>query len=68
MIFFFFTQLYTKSYEVFKKYNSTVTQGRLTLWIAYRIAHTYFESEKFDVAVRYAFSALSPEKILDGGV
>ncbi|KAG1737900.1 Gryzun, putative trafficking through golgi-domain-containing protein [Suillus paluster] len=46
-------ELYTKSYEVFKKYNSTTSQGRLTLWIAYRIAHTYYESEKFDVAVRF---------------
>ncbi|OAX31943.1 hypothetical protein K503DRAFT_702885 [Rhizopogon vinicolor AM-OR11-026] len=46
-------ELYTKSYEVFKKYNSTTSQGRLTLWIAYRIAHTYYESEKFDVAIRF---------------
>ncbi|KAG0708617.1 Gryzun, putative trafficking through golgi-domain-containing protein [Suillus ampliporus] len=46
-------ELYTKSYEVFKKYNSTTSQGRLTLWIAYRIAYTYYESEKFDVAVRF---------------
>lgn len=46
-------ELYTKSYEVFKKYSSTTSQGRLTLWIAYRIAHTYYESEKFDVAVRF---------------
>jgi hypothetical protein len=46
-------ELYTKSYEVFKKYNSATSQGRLTLWIAYRIAHTYYESEKFDVAIRF---------------
>ncbi|KAG1830148.1 Gryzun, putative trafficking through golgi-domain-containing protein [Suillus variegatus] len=46
-------ELYTKSYEVFKKHSSTTSQGRLTLWIAYRIAHTYYESEKFDVAVRF---------------
>lgn len=46
-------ELYTKSYEVFKKYSSTTSQGRLTLWIAYRIAHTYYESEKFDVAIRF---------------
>ncbi|KAG2132301.1 Gryzun, putative trafficking through golgi-domain-containing protein [Suillus bovinus] len=46
-------ELYTKSYEVFKKHSSTTSQGRLTLWIAYRIAHTYFESEKFDIAVRF---------------
>lgn len=46
-------ELYTKSYEVFKKHSSTTSQGRLTLWIAYRIAHTYYESEKFDVAIRF---------------
>ncbi|KAG2153198.1 Gryzun, putative trafficking through golgi-domain-containing protein [Suillus clintonianus] len=46
-------ELYTKSYEMFKKYSSTTSQGRLTLWIAYRIAHTYYESEKFDVAIRF---------------
>lgn len=46
-------ELYTKSYEVFKKHSSATSQGRLTLWIAYRIAHTYYESEKFDVAVRF---------------
>ena len=27
--------------------------GRLTLWIAYRIAQTYYESGKFDMAVRF---------------
>ena len=26
--------------------------GRLTLWIAYRIAQTYYDSGKFDMAVR----------------
>lgn len=46
-------ELYTKSYELFKKHSSTTSQGRLTLWIAYRIAHTYYESEKFDVAIRF---------------
>ncbi|KAF7428799.1 hypothetical protein PC9H_008031 [Pleurotus ostreatus] len=51
--------LYTKSYELFKKYaTSTSTpkaqsQGRLTLWIAYRIAQTYYDSGKFDMAVRF---------------
>lgn len=46
-------ELYTKSYELFKKHSSTTSQGRLTLWIVYRIAHTYYESEKFDVAIRF---------------
>ena len=26
--------------------------GRLTLWIAYRIAQTYYDSGKFDMSVR----------------
>ncbi|KAJ7593749.1 Gryzun, putative trafficking through golgi-domain-containing protein [Mycena floridula] len=48
-------ELYTKAYELFKKYASEANQGqgRLTLWIAYRIAETYFESGKFDMAVRF---------------
>ncbi|KII95624.1 hypothetical protein PLICRDRAFT_662357 [Plicaturopsis crispa FD-325 SS-3] len=50
-------ELYTKSYELFKKYNPTSaqgqSQGRLTLWIAYRIAQTYYDSGKFDMAVRF---------------
>ena len=48
------TQLYTRSYELFKKWGPQNTQnpGRLTLWIAYRIAQTYYESGKFDMAVR----------------
>ncbi|KAH7928708.1 hypothetical protein BV22DRAFT_1004322 [Leucogyrophana mollusca] len=46
-------ELYTKSYELFKKYSSPASQGRLTLWIACRIAHTYYESGKFDMAVRF---------------
>lgn len=50
-------QLYTKSYELFKKYTSVpspnATQGRLTLWIAYRIAQTYYDSGKFDMAIRF---------------
>lgn len=49
-------ELYTKSYELFKKYSPINTQnlnpGRLTLWIAYRIAQTYYDSGKFDMAVR----------------
>ncbi|KAF9228502.1 hypothetical protein BS17DRAFT_773840 [Gyrodon lividus] len=46
-------ELYTKSYELFKKYSSSASQGRLTLWIACRIAHTYYDSGKFDMAVRF---------------
>lgn len=50
-----FRQLYTRSYELFKKWSPQSNQnpGRLTLWIAYRIAQTYYESGKFDMAVRY---------------
>lgn len=54
-------QLYTKAYELFKKYNPVApnnpTQGRLTLWIAYRIAQTYYDSGTFDMAVRYVPTA-----------
>uniref|UniRef100_A0A8H7Y8D4 Trafficking protein particle complex subunit 11 domain-containing protein n=1 Tax=Psilocybe cubensis TaxID=181762 RepID=A0A8H7Y8D4_PSICU len=48
-------ELYTKAYELFKKYSSASNQGqgRLTLWIAYRIAQTYYEAGKFDMAVRF---------------
>ncbi|KIP04097.1 hypothetical protein PHLGIDRAFT_31528 [Phlebiopsis gigantea 11061_1 CR5-6] len=49
-------ELYTRSYELFKKYsasNASQNQGRQTLWIAYRIAQTYYESGKFDMAVRF---------------
>ncbi|KAF8070400.1 Foie gras liver health family 1-domain-containing protein [Lyophyllum atratum] len=50
-------ELYTKAYELFKKYTvinpQNPTQGRLTLWIAYRIAHTYYESGKYDMAIRF---------------
>ncbi|PFH52170.1 hypothetical protein AMATHDRAFT_74451 [Amanita thiersii Skay4041] len=49
-------ELYTKSYELFKKYSSTSensTQSRLTLWIAYRIAQTYYDSGEFGMAVRF---------------
>ncbi|TCD61939.1 hypothetical protein EIP91_007679 [Steccherinum ochraceum] len=45
-------ELYTRAYELFKK-NSASQQGRQQLWIAYRIAQTYFESGKFDMAVRF---------------
>lgn len=54
----FFYKLYTRSYELFKKYTPSAgdhqqqSQGRLTLWIAYRIAQTYYESGKFDMAVK----------------
>ncbi|KAF8891851.1 Gryzun, putative trafficking through golgi-domain-containing protein [Infundibulicybe gibba] len=50
-------ELYTKAYELFKKYSPAgpqgAAQGRLTLWIAYRIAQTYYDSGKFDMAVRF---------------
>ncbi|KDR75635.1 hypothetical protein GALMADRAFT_268205 [Galerina marginata CBS 339.88] len=48
-------ELYTKAYELFKKHSpaSNQGQGRLTLWIAYRIAQTYYDAGKFDMAVRF---------------
>ncbi|EPQ55211.1 hypothetical protein GLOTRDRAFT_41884 [Gloeophyllum trabeum ATCC 11539] len=48
-------ELYTKSYELFKQYApaNTQNQGRQTLYIAYRIAQTYYDSGKFDMAVRF---------------
>ncbi|KAI0669705.1 Gryzun, putative trafficking through golgi-domain-containing protein [Trametes maxima] len=48
-------ELYTRSYELFKKWSPQNAQnpGRLTLWIAYRIAQTSYESGKFDMAVRF---------------
>ncbi|KAG6879137.1 hypothetical protein C0992_004954 [Termitomyces sp. T32_za158] len=51
-------ELYTKAYELFKKHTvvnpqSHTTQSRLTLWIAYRIAQTYYDSAKYDMAVRF---------------
>ncbi|PPQ63022.1 hypothetical protein CVT24_005968 [Panaeolus cyanescens] len=48
-------ELYTKAYELFKKHSpaSSQGQGRLTLWIAYRIAQTYYDAGKFDMAVRF---------------
>ncbi|KAI6046343.1 Gryzun, putative trafficking through golgi-domain-containing protein [Pisolithus marmoratus] len=46
-------ELYTKAYELFKQHSSTASQGRLTLWIAYRIALTYYDSGKFEMAVRF---------------
>ncbi|EIN06785.1 hypothetical protein PUNSTDRAFT_115294 [Punctularia strigosozonata HHB-11173 SS5] len=48
-------ELYTRAYELFKKYSPSVGtgQGRQTLLIAYRIAQTYYESGKFDMAVRF---------------
>ena len=51
--------LFRSSYELFKKYSppSSQTQGRQTLWIAYRIAQTYHEAGKFDMAVRSVLSA-----------
>ncbi|KAI0343684.1 hypothetical protein BDW22DRAFT_1328221 [Trametopsis cervina] len=48
-------ELYTRSYELFKKYSpsSGTNLGRQTLWIAYRIARTYHDSGKFDMAVKF---------------
>ncbi|KAL0072574.1 hypothetical protein AAF712_000337 [Marasmius tenuissimus] len=49
-------ELYTKSYEIFKKYaegGSQSQQGRLPLYIAYRIAQTYQDSGKIDMAIRF---------------
>ncbi|KAF9486045.1 hypothetical protein BDN70DRAFT_870556 [Pholiota conissans] len=48
-------ELYTKAYELFKKHSpaSSQGQGRLTLSIAYRIAQTYYDAAKFDMAVRF---------------
>ncbi|KAI6095077.1 Foie gras liver health family 1-domain-containing protein [Pisolithus sp. B1] len=46
-------ELYTKAYELFKQHSSTASQGRLTLWVAYRIALTYYDSGKFEMAVRF---------------
>ncbi|KAG6813748.1 hypothetical protein H0H92_007700 [Tricholoma furcatifolium] len=50
-------ELYTKAYELFKKHTlpnpQNPTQSRLTLWIAYRIAQTYYESAKYDMAIRF---------------
>ncbi|KAK7036442.1 hypothetical protein VNI00_011639 [Paramarasmius palmivorus] len=56
-------ELYTKSYELFKKYASLANpnsnqQGRLPLFIAYRIAQTYYDSGKFDMAIRWVVPAL----------
>ena len=51
-------ELYTKAYELFKKFSSPSNQGqgRLTLWIAYRIAQTYYTAGKYDMAVRSVYS------------
>ncbi|KAG6920032.1 hypothetical protein DXG01_010100 [Tephrocybe rancida] len=53
----FALQLYTKAYELFKKHTvvdpQNPTQSRLTLWIAYRIAQTYYDSTKYDMAIRF---------------
>ncbi|EJD08009.1 uncharacterized protein FOMMEDRAFT_138064 [Fomitiporia mediterranea MF3/22] len=52
-------ELYTKAYELFKKYSALLTtlqnqmSGRFTLSIAYRIAQTYYESGKYDMSVRF---------------
>lgn len=78
-VYFLFLQLYTKAYEVFKRYSAVPPispavsmqgllksqalpaqsgAGRFTILIAYRIAQTYFEAGKYDMAIRCAFSTL----------
>ncbi|EJD46843.1 hypothetical protein AURDEDRAFT_86850 [Auricularia subglabra TFB-10046 SS5] len=44
-------ELYTKAYDLFKKFNPGAT--RLTLYIAYHIALSYHTAGKFDMAVRF---------------
>ena len=53
-------ELYTKAYELFKKFSSPSNhgQGRLTLWIAYQIAQTYYTAGKYDMAVRLVLPSL----------
>ncbi|KAF8584313.1 hypothetical protein K439DRAFT_1633686 [Ramaria rubella] len=46
-------ELYTKAYELFKKHSYGQGQSRLTFYIACRIAQTYHDSGKFDMAVRF---------------
>ncbi|KAF8633400.1 hypothetical protein AX17_004571 [Amanita inopinata Kibby_2008] len=50
-------ELYTKAYEIFKQHSpakgQNQGQSRLTLWIAYRIAQTYYDSGEFATAVRF---------------
>ncbi|KAI8643763.1 Gryzun, putative trafficking through golgi-domain-containing protein [Parasitella parasitica] len=42
-------ELLTKSYEQFKKYRN----GRMTLYLAAEIAGTYYESGKFEMAIKF---------------
>jgi len=57
----YLNQLYIKAYELFKKYNPGDTsdhgQGRLILWIAYRIAQTHCDSEQYEMAIRFVLIA-----------
>ncbi|KAF8511539.1 Gryzun, putative trafficking through golgi-domain-containing protein [Gautieria morchelliformis] len=46
-------ELYTKAYELFKKYSFGQGQSRLTFYVACRIAQTYHDSGKFDMAIRF---------------
>ena len=59
-------QLYTRAYDLFKAYTPKEAHGhgRLTLWIAYRIAQTYYESGKFDLAVRCVVTTLAVNIVL----
>lgn len=49
-------KLYNRAYELLKKSKSG--HSRLTFYIAYRIAESYFSSEKYDVAIKSVFSFL----------
>ncbi|GJJ08598.1 hypothetical protein Clacol_002817 [Clathrus columnatus] len=46
-------ELYTKSYEMFKKHTSKQSQSRFTFHIAFRIASIYHDSGKYDMAVKF---------------
>lgn len=46
-------QLYTKSYEMFKKYARDQSQGRFTFHIAFRMAILYHDSGKYDMAIKF---------------
>jgi hypothetical protein len=46
------SQLYTKAYEVFKRFKST----RMTLYLAAQIALVHLETGKHDMALKCAYS------------
>ncbi|KAG8862565.1 hypothetical protein FRB96_001122 [Tulasnella sp. 330] len=45
--------LYTKSYELFKRYRTGQTQSRQTFFIAFCIAETYHASGQYEAAIRF---------------